>query len=142
MVVVASKRPDRVCELLVYQTLIVREARRCGGKDWLMYDRYFRQQVVGNAAADWSRLNASLYAVTFLAQAGRGRSCPLCMESDHMQEECALSHPKLPNPLKHPAVEAFESPCGKGRVKQACFTWNQGECRFQNCKYRHVCVKC
>ena len=32
MAVVASKRPDRVRELLVYQTLIVREARRCGGK--------------------------------------------------------------------------------------------------------------
>ena len=50
MAVVASKRPDRVRELLAYQTLIVREARRCGGKGWMEYDRYFRQQVVGNAA--------------------------------------------------------------------------------------------
>ena len=75
-----------------------------------------------NAAADSSRLSTSLYAVTFLAQASRGRSCPLCMESDHTEEESALSHPKLPNPLKRPAVEALESPRGKGRVKQACFT--------------------
>ena len=73
------------------------------------------QAAGGNAAAESSRLNASLYA--FLAQAGR-----LCMESDHTEEECALSHPKLLNPLKRPAMEAFESPRGKGRVKQACFT--------------------
>ena len=54
LAVIASKHPERVRELLAYQTLIVREARRCGGKGWLTYDWYFRQQVVGNPAADWS----------------------------------------------------------------------------------------
>ena len=54
-----------------------------------MHDRYFRQQVVGSSAADRSRLNLSLYAVIFLVQAGRGHSCPLCMECDHVEEECA-----------------------------------------------------
>jgi hypothetical protein len=33
--VVASKYPERVQKLLAYQTLIVRKARRCGGKGWL-----------------------------------------------------------------------------------------------------------
>ena len=32
--VVASKSPDRIPQLLAYQTMIVREARRCGGKGW------------------------------------------------------------------------------------------------------------
>ena len=32
MAVVTSKYPERTKELLAYQTLIVREARRCGGK--------------------------------------------------------------------------------------------------------------
>ena len=136
MVVVASKQPERVRELLAYQTLIVQEARRCGGKGWLMYDGYFRQQVVGSSAADWSHLNPSLYTVTFLAQAGRGCSCPLCMECDHIEEECALAQPKVPPPVKLTTVESLEFPRGKGRIKQPYFTWNQGDYRFINCKYR------
>ena len=47
---------------MAYQTLMVREARRCGGKGWLAYDSYFRQQAVGDDKADWSRsINQSLY---------------------------------------------------------------------------------
>ena len=43
--VVASAFPERVHKLLAYQTLIIREARRCGGKGWLAYDSFFRQQL-------------------------------------------------------------------------------------------------
>ena len=90
--VVTSQFPHRIKELLAYQTLIVREARRCGGRGWLAYDSHFRQQVVGNEAADWSRLNQSLYAVTFITQGDRDRtrSCVVCLESDHTEEQCAL----------------------------------------------------
>ena len=92
MAVLTSKYPEMTRQLLAYQTLIVREARRCGGNGWLAYDTYFRQQVAGDPSADWSSLNTSLYAVTFLAQGGRGgQSCTTCMESDHSQHECAIS---------------------------------------------------
>ena len=59
MAVVTSTFPERTKELLAYQTLIVREARRCGGRGWLAYDAHFRQQVMKNKA-DWSKLNQSL----------------------------------------------------------------------------------
>ena len=42
MAVVTSKFPMRIRELLAYQTLIVREACRCGGRGWLAYDTHFR----------------------------------------------------------------------------------------------------
>lgn len=101
MAIVASKQPEWLQQLLAYQTLIVREAQRCGGRGWLVYDSYFRQQVVGNKHADWSRLNQSLYAITFIAQGERhrGRSCIICLESDHVEEQCALyipSHKSVP----------------------------------------------
>ena len=152
--IVTSDRPERMRQLLAYQTLIVREARRCGGRDWLAYDSYFRQQAVGDDKADWSRLNQSLYAVTFIAQGERekGRCCILCLESDHAEEQCALYTP----PLRHStsrkqsydkgSSESRESPASssrsKGSSRQACFAWNQGDCRFPACKYRHVCVRC
>ena len=90
--VVTSKCPEQVRHLLAYLTLIVWEACRCGGRGWLAYDSYFSQQVVGDDSADWSKLNQSLYAVTFIAQGNRerGRSCAICLESDHTEEQCAL----------------------------------------------------
>ena len=71
----------------------------------MAYDTHFRQQVVGNQSADRSKLNQSLYAVTFVAQGEREkcRNCMLCLESDHTEEQCALyvppqKAPKLANP--------------------------------------------
>ena len=72
---IATKHPDRLWQLLAYQMLVVRKAHRCGGQDWLAYDTTFRQQVVGDEQADWSKLNCSLYAVTFLVQSNKGKSC-------------------------------------------------------------------
>ena len=147
--IVTSQNPERMRQLLAYQTLIVREARRCGGKGWLAYDSYFRQQAMGNSAADWSRINQSLYAVTFMAQSERekGRCCMLCLESDHVDDQCALYTP--PQKYKKAAErypsegrEPMSSGRSRGRGRLACFAWNQGECRFPACKYRHVCVRC
>ena len=47
--IVTSKQPERMCQLLPYQTLMVREARRCGGKGWLAYD------FVLSPAGRWER---------------------------------------------------------------------------------------
>ena len=44
----ASKYPERVQNMLAYQTTLVREACCCGGRGWLAYDTAFKQQ----AAAD------------------------------------------------------------------------------------------
>ena len=41
MAVVASKQPVKLRQLLAYQTLIVREGRRCGGRGWPAYDTMF-----------------------------------------------------------------------------------------------------
>lgn len=90
--VVASKHPERVSQLLAYQTMLVREARRCGGSGWMGYDRMFRLQAASGEQVDWSQLNSSLYATTFLAQQnGRGRTCQHCLETDHSGPECAMA---------------------------------------------------
>lgn len=156
MAVVTSKFPERTKELLAYQTLIVREARRCGGKGWLAYDAHFRQQTVGDAKADWSKLNQSLYAVTFVAQGERdkNKSCILCLESDHSEEQCALYTPpqralKLTHAARRGSADQVTADFreasavrSRGSSRLPCFDWNQGECRFHPCKYHHSCVRC
>ena len=90
--IVAAKHPERFKALMAYQTLMVREARRCGGLGWLTYDTMFRQQAANSTGVDWTKLNTSLYAVTFLQQhSGRGHTCSHCLETDHEAAACALA---------------------------------------------------
>ena len=143
--VVISKHPAKTKQLLAYQTMIVREARRCGGKGWLAYDSMFRQQATLVPDCDWSKLNNSLYSVTFLAQQnGRGRTCSHCLETDHTASDCALA------PAHRPSRQQFgresEGSYSRGsqgdRSERICYSWNDGRCAMPYCRYRHVCAKC
>ena len=77
---------------MAYQTTIIREARRCGGAGWKGYDSMFRQHAANLPNIDWSKVNNSLFAFTFMAQQnGRGKTYELCLEPDHVAAECALA---------------------------------------------------
>ena len=152
--IVCSHRPDRARQMWTYQTLMITEARRCGGRGWLLYDATFRQQAASRDNADFSRLNQSLYATTFLAYGNRKQSCPNCMLSDHTVQECALYIPR-PSPAagmhisyqeKH--SRNFDERPTRGEVKRKrfkrgpCYAWNVGMCMAQQCQWEHVCSKC
>ena len=86
--VMASKFPERVPNMLAYQTTLVREACRCGGGGWIAYDMAFQQQAATDPECDWSKLNSSRYPVTFMAQAsGKGKCFPHCLESDQTGDD-------------------------------------------------------
>ena len=152
-----EKHPTRVRQLLAYQATILREARRCGGDGWRSYDAMFRQLAAADPTADWSRLNPSLYATTFLAQQSGGRKlCSLCTGADHGPEECALApmQTKLPKPqtqekddekkerMGSPSGGAPKNFRGRRRSDQTCYAWNEGRCQYPYCRYRHVCLRC
>lgn len=144
--VLSSSYPERVQELYAYQTMIVREARRCGGKGWLSYDQMFRQHAAVRAT-DWSKLNNSLYATTFLQQQnGRGRTCVHCMETNHVSNDCSLA-PVRPGRLPSQSRTEFSADSdekgNKGRSSKICYSWNDGRCAIgPYCRYRHICAKC
>ena len=149
--VMASKYPERVVHLLAYQTLIIRAARRCGGRGWLSYDTIFRQQMIGEWRGEaWGLLNPYLFSSTFMSMGGSRSNCPLCLESDHKEEDCALRRAKTSGSSRQAMPrESYPYPregsSRQARVKprsMACFAWNQGECSFQFCKFKHQCVRC
>ena len=169
---VASQHPKRIRELMAYQTTITREARRCGGAGWQGYDSMFRQHAANLPNIDWSKVNNSLFAVTFMAQQnGRGKTCELCLEPDHVAAECALApaKPSEPPPPRQPAGlggmptgqrrastsqewrprEEYNGPRGQAanrppgdRQERVCYSWNDCTCRFINCRYRYECARC
>ena len=147
--VLCDKYPDKVRQMFAYQTIMVREARRCGGKGWLAYDMMFRQQAANNPKVDWSVINNSLYSTTFLAQQNnRGRTCQWCMETDHTSANCAMA-PTVTAPSRQGRFSqrdafsderrlSFKRPEARG----ACFAWNEGRCTLPYCRYKHICAKC
>ena len=152
--VVCAKAPERVTQLLAYQTMLVREARRCGGGGWQAYDSMFRQQAANSPGTDWSKINGSLFAVTFLTQQnGRGKCCKYCLESDHLATECALAPVKGDNQGLQQASKAGsqgdqrtrrESRRARGPRGNACYNWNDGlHCEYGvECVFRHECEEC
>ena len=116
----------------------------------MLYDAAFRQQIVSFESVDFSRINQSLYATTFLAYGGvRQKFCPECMLADHAQEECALNPSRATPGMQIQGVGA-----GSGRQKALdpmrrkreragpCYAWNDGRCTFARCRYDHVCTRC
>ena len=149
--IMCEHHPKKTREMWAYQATMIAEARRCGGRGWLLYDAAFRQQAAAATnleRVDFSRINQSLYATTFLAYGGRGQFCTTCMQPDHTAEECAL-HPNRALPVVRVSEEPAErrprpteARRGKGAGKRPCFGWNDGQCPYQYCKYDHVCARC
>jgi hypothetical protein len=147
--IITQKYPRKAKELWAYQSTIIGEARRCGGKGWLLYDRAFRQQIPSIEEADFGRLNQALYATTFLAYGGGAKACcPHCMLPDHTREECALN----PNRAL-PLVRMKEAPQQKraepGELRREkkkrgpCYAWNDARCyNGPYCRFEHVCSRC
>lgn len=152
--VVCSKYPHKAKELFAYQANMVNEARRCGGKGWLLYDATFRQQITSIESTKFSSLNLSLYASTIVAFGKQSPSCTLFMLPDHTQEECAL------NPVKSvPFVQVKEHTPSTSRGNKeepkkwgwqkkkprrgACYSWNgKMGCNRLACQFEHRCAKC
>lgn len=145
--VVTRRHPDKTKEMFAYMTMVVREARRCGGSGWREYDTMFRQLAASGEASEWSKLNASIYAVSFLAQSIRGKMCPHCLEPDHTADTCALAPKRAepsanrPPPPNLPMARS-QGPQPHKRSDQVCFSWNEGRCAYPYCRYRHVCLRC
>ena len=145
--IVANSHPEKLQQLLAYQTMLVREARRCGRTGWQAYDTMFRQQVANDPHADWSKLNSSLYSVTFQAyQNGRGKTCLHCLETDHSGSECALTPAKGYRMSRSSTSDDFHpnraKPDRGERNTRVCYSWNDGRCAVPYCRYRHVCARC
>ena len=102
----------------------------------------FRQQAAVSQSTDWSKLNSTLYAVTFLAQqGGKVRSCVYCLESDHVEEDCSLA-PKQQS-LGGKRENVYNTPANRdqaaappSRQRQVCFAWNEGRCQYPYCRFR------
>ena len=118
------------------------EARRYGGRGWLIYDSAFSQQMPSLQAGNFSQINQSLYTTTFLAYGGRGQGYSSCMQPNHTLEEYALHKGRSYGTGRPERRVRWEPRRNKGGGKCLCFAWNEGRCTLPYCRFDHVCVKC
>ena len=141
--ILASSHPHLVQSRLAYMYLIIHEARKNGGDGWRAYDSIFRQNAAEDTTADWSHLDSSLHATTFIAEwaSGSGHFCRLCSDSDHNPKDCALSSWDQSLPIKasyHKSSQRYSA-----QSILICVSWSCGNCaEAPNRHYCHVCTTC
>ena len=139
-------------DLAVYGMIMLAMASKHSGPGWRAYDHQFRQHREAGANLPWADINLSLMAATVLGQSGGpGRSCPLCLASDHAREEYALYS------LEHTSKVGESSQVARSRPSRqlrrptpygvvnspaVCYRFNRGSCLAPHCRFEHCCSNC
>ena len=154
--ILSVAHPSLVVSRLAYMRNIIREASRFGGDGWRTYDYVFRSQAAADSSMDWASTNPSLLLAYMQNSAPSTKlPCPLCHETDHQSQSCALA-PLIPPSTQPPASQwapkrphyASQQPSSQlpSRLpdgSQLCVSWNQGGCiAMGRCRYKHVCGSC
>ena len=170
--IVAQTHPERVCDMLAYMRLMVREGHKHGGTGWLKYDCIFRKNNPGPKAR-WDHLDPSLLTIVTNQGYPPRLPCHHCQEPDHAAHECALAtleqtkagpvsikgagfsrRGKRPVPYEvasfntrpqeyPPTSQSPAYPRFPLGQRPICISWNRGQCAMPNgCSYAHVCPSC
>ena len=135
MAVVVSKSPDRIIDLLGYQSIIVEVSREYEGDTWLGYDRRFRQMTAATPGSKWATVNPTLWNMAFTGHA-RVQRCKYCFSQSHQATECEWA----------PSTKGTSSSNSRAHSSNpVCKSWNfssQSACNFHNCSYQHICLLC
>ena len=138
MAVRAQKDPDKIQDMLGYQTLIVEARMEYEGEGWLGYDRRFRQNAAATTESCWSKIDPTLWNKAFAGQAKATR-CKHCFSLTHTAEECDWA----PTPSTNKPTPTVKP--NPARSLQVCYEWNHNpspSCPFPGCKYQHICWFC
>lgn len=120
--VISTFFPSRARDLLAYMALIIRTAKRFGGRSWLNYDRAFRREAAASNVQDWSSMKPDLY-----------------------NYHTATVNPQssvVPSPPQGKQRGFRPEARGDPSSHELCISWNQGSCVSQRawCRYRHACT--
>eukprot|EP00731_Ephydatia_muelleri_P001233 Em0001g1233a len=133
--VITSKHPTKAAEMWAYQSSIIRAARNFDGTSWVAYDRQFRREAMARKDLNWSVTNARLYSEAFTGRARAIPRCRYCLSETHEFRACPVNPDNL-----DPTTRRQPSPTLS--AKDVCRNYNEGRCRYSQCKYQHVCSEC
>ena len=155
MLVIASRQPQLLPELVAYQLFIVQHAHKFKYPSWLYYDTAFRKWAAINKYTTWSQMNTHLYSRAFTGQGIGLAWCPIChVEGGNHTFDCPspmappppiYPSPTFSTPTQYLAPSAPRPPPAKKQKVEHCILFNKhnGACPYGNrCSYPHKCATC
>lgn len=115
-----AKQPEKVQDLMGYQTLIVEACIKFGSDAWLGYDCCFWQMVAASPNTPWAMIDSTLWNMAFTGQA-KAQWCIYCFSLKHPYEECnwaPASHTSLVHSSANMRVPR------RTANSQVCISWN------------------
>lgn len=144
--VIAQKQPERVPELMAYQSLVAKVSLKYKWPAWVVYDQNFRAEVAGKTDQSWAKVDAGIYTQCFTGQAISTENwCGRCQCLDHASQNCPYNARKRSWSAASGQQQPHSSGSGPSASDQTCFKYNRfnGDCRFgRQCRFRHVCSGC
>ncbi len=154
MLILSSKHPQALPELISHQLFIVKAAMKFEYPSWLYYDTEYRKWAAATQHHQWSHINTQLYSLAFTGQGNPVSWCPVCQVDggQHTFDCPRYPIPSEPIPPQQPQINhrppRSPSPPPPKRPRQAvdhCISYNQndGNCKFApSCRYPHKCAVC
>ena len=125
--VVARKYPERITDLMGYQSLIIDASLEKKGDCWAGYDWRFHQKDVSRPSLVWLTNDSTLCLLAFTGWA-KVPWYSYCFSLSHRSADCELALDQPRPPAKPPGYSVFVE--------------NELTCTFPGCKYNHVCYIC
>jgi hypothetical protein len=124
--VLAPEQPERMGELMAYQSIIAKASQKYRWPSWVIYDQSFQQEVAGTIGQSWARVDPSTYALCFTGQAMTTDNwCSLCQTLDHTLQTC---------PAKASRKRAWNTKGGASpqQQREVCLKYNRfgGDCKL------------
>ena len=137
LAVIAKKQPQRIPDLLAYQTLIIESQLEYQSDAWMGYDRRFRQRAAANPHTSWSTINTTLWNLAFAGKA-RAARCNHCFSLSHASNQCEWAPDITPNDSNYRQPPHL-------KYQPICKAWNTDTrpgCSYANCAYKYICWYC
>lgn len=151
--ILASAFPEKAPQFFAYLRTITKASRTFEGSAWASYDMTYRRQAANRGSLDWGIVDAALYNEAFAGRAKLMSRCRYCLADTHPSQECL--HAPVGSETYSGAGSMTESRQGRGSLRppgpiartsvEICRLFNSpggSRCRFQQCRYAHVCSRC
>ena len=122
--IISRKEPNRIADLIGYQSLIIQASSQCHAGRWVIYDRCFRLKASAVAVTEWSNIDITLWKLAFPDRLPSGGTH--CLTESTAQTRTSFSG-------------------SSGRMRPVCLEWNETtspECSRPFCRYDHSCYRC
>ena len=147
MLILAQRYPNSLTDLIQYQLLLVKQARKFRYPSWLYYDTEFRKAASSDRSLSWAAVHPQIYALAFTNQGLPTAWCPICtVDNGQHTYDCPNFGGQI-KPSSKPFTSSWSTPPLKKprQTVDHCILYNQfdGQCRFgKQCRYPHRCASC